>query len=155
MCHQYLYFNSISNQFRIEGKTVSRRIQTTRKLVMMNKSIKNNTYVRLGRISTTVILPRSIKRTLSRQLTQHPLGKKKKPQPNLTLILIGFITFLVIAPGDLNRMASKVHHLIKGIFFRSSSETSRLSLPVMVWERRLHRKIIFHTCLDIGWHVLL
>lgn len=152
--HQYLVqFNSILNQFKIEGNTVSWRIQTTHKLMMMNKPIKKNIHVRLGDISTGVILPRSIGRTIFRQITQHPLGKKN-PQPNLTLILIGFMTFLVIAPGDLNRMASKVHHLMKGIFFRSSSETSSLSLPVMA-ERRSHVKITFHTCFDTGWHVLL
>lgn len=133
---------------------MSKRSKTTLKLMMiklmmMNKSLKpkQDIYVRLWNISAIWILSRSFGRPLSRQIIQHPLGEKQNPT-KLTWIFIGFTTFFVIAPGDLSRMASKVHHLIKGSFLRSSSDTSILSLPVVAWERSLCVKIRFHTCFD-------
>lgn len=55
---------------------------------------------------------------------------KLKTKPKLTKILTGFSTFLVMAPGALKRVVSKIHHLIRGSFFKSSSDTLILSLPV-------------------------
>ena len=53
-----------------------------------------------------------------------------KTTPKLTRILTGFITFLVMASGALKQMVSKLHHLIRGSFFKSPSDTLILSLPV-------------------------
>lgn len=128
---------------------MSQRIQTTHKSMMVNKPIKKSMYVRLGNYLSHYNFIQ-IYWEDPFQTSHTATFRGKNSQPNLTLILIGFMTFLVIAPGDLSRMASKVHHLMEGIFFRSSSETSSLSLPVTARERRLHVKIRFRTCFDTG-----